>query len=62
MYHNFKAIECFLPWHVVKKYMPDIFKQNYPNMRIIIDATEFVPLSNPHHFYYSLVHFQIRTL
>jgi len=25
MYHSFKAIEHFLPWHIIKKYMPDIF-------------------------------------
>jgi len=41
MYHSLKAIERFPPGHVVKKYMPDIFKKDYPNMRIIIDATEF---------------------
>ena len=41
MYHNFKAIERFPSWSVVKKYMPDIFKKEYPNTRIIIDATEF---------------------
>ena len=41
MFHSFKAIERFRPWHIVKKYMPDIFKHNYPNTRVIIDATEF---------------------
>ncbi|XP_065895749.1 uncharacterized protein [Dysidea avara] len=41
MYHSFKAIERFPPWHIVKKYMPQIFKRNYPNTRVIIDATEF---------------------
>jgi len=25
IYHSFKAIERFPPWHIVKKYMPDIF-------------------------------------
>lgn len=42
MYHSFKAIERFPPWHIVKKYMPEIFKKDYPNTRIIIDATEFL--------------------
>ena len=41
MYHNFKSIERFPPWHIVKKYMPEPFKKEYPNTRIIIDATEF---------------------
>ena len=41
MFHSFKTIERFRPWHIVKKYMPDIFKYNYPNTRVIIDATEF---------------------
>ena len=41
MYHNFKAMERFPLWDVVKKYMPEIFKKEYPNTRIIIDATEF---------------------
>ena len=41
MYHSFKGIEHFPPWHIVKKYMPEIFKNNYPNTRVIIDATEF---------------------
>ncbi|XP_065896130.1 uncharacterized protein [Dysidea avara] len=41
MYHSFKAIERFPPWHIVKKYKPEIFKRNYPNTRVIIDATEF---------------------
>jgi len=40
MYHTFKGIEVFPSWHIVKKYMPTIFK-DYPNTRIIIDATEF---------------------
>ena len=41
LYHSLKAIECFPPWHVVKKYMPDVFKSEYPNTRLILDATEF---------------------
>ena len=41
MYHNLKSIETFPPWHIVKKYMPEAFKKEYPNTRIIIDATEF---------------------
>ena len=41
MYHSLKEIECFPPWHVVKKYMPEAFKAEYPNTRIILDATEF---------------------
>lgn len=38
MYHSLKAIERFPPWHIVKKYMPEAFKTEYPNT---IDATEF---------------------
>ena len=41
MYHNFKAMEQFPSWDVVKRYMPEIFKKEYPSTRIIIDATEF---------------------
>ena len=41
LYHSLKAIECFPPRHVVKKYMPDVFKSEYPNTRLILDATEF---------------------
>lgn len=41
MYYSLKAIERFPPWHVVKKYMPEAFKTEYPNTRVIIDATEF---------------------
>lgn len=41
MYHSLKGIERFPPWHIVKKYMPEVFKKEYPNTRIIIDATEF---------------------
>lgn len=46
MYHSFKCIERFPPWHIVKKYMPESFKKEYPNTRIIIDATEF-PVERP---------------
>ena len=46
LYHSFKAIEQFPPWHIVKKYMPKIFKKEYPNTHIIIDATEF-PIELP---------------
>jgi len=41
MYQNFKSIETFPSWHIVKKHMPESFKKEYPNTRIIIDATEF---------------------
>jgi len=41
MYHSLKAVYCFPPWHIVKKYMPQTFKREYPNTRIIIDAIEF---------------------
>ena len=40
MYHSFKAIERFPPWHIVEKHMPDTFRKEYPNTRLIIDATE----------------------
>ena len=41
MFHSFKAIECYPPWHVVEKHMPEAFKKEYPNTRLINDATEF---------------------
>ena len=41
MYHSLKEMELFPPWHIVKKYMPEAFKAEYPNTRIILDATEF---------------------
>lgn len=41
MYRSFKSIETFPSWNVVKKYMPEAFRKDYPNTRIIIDATEF---------------------
>jgi len=46
MFHNFKSVERFPPWHVVQKYMPETFKKEYPNTRIIIEATEF-PVERP---------------
>ena len=41
LYHSLKSLERYPPWHIVKKYMPEVFKQQYPNTRLIIDATEF---------------------
>ena len=41
LYHTLKGIERFPPWHIVKKYTPETFKKEYPNTRVIIDATEF---------------------
>lgn len=41
LYHALKGIERYPPWHIVKKYMPEAFKKDYPNTRMIIDATEF---------------------
>jgi len=41
MFHSLKALYRFPPWHIVKKYMPETFRKQYPNTRIIIDATEF---------------------
>ena len=41
MYHNFKSIETFPSWQIVKKYMPGAFNKDYHNTRVIIDATEF---------------------
>jgi len=40
MFHSFKAIERFPPWHIVEKHMPEAFRKEYPNTRLIIDATE----------------------
>ena len=40
MYHSLKAIERYPPWHIVKKYMPQVF-EDYHNTRLIINATEF---------------------
>ena len=41
LYHTLKGIEKFPSWHIVKKYIPETFKKEYPNTRVIIDATEF---------------------
>ena len=41
MYHSFKSIERFPSWGLVRQYMPEAFKKDYPNTRIIIDATKF---------------------
>ena len=41
MFHSFKAIERYPPWHVVEKHMSEAFKKEYPNTHLIIDATEF---------------------
>lgn len=41
LYHSLKSLECYPPWHIVRKYMPQVFKEEYPNTRLIIDATEF---------------------
>ena len=41
MFHSLKSLYRFLPWHIVKKYMPECFRKHYPNTWIIIDATEF---------------------
>ena len=41
LYHSLKGLERYPPWHVVKKYIPAAFKEQYPNTRLIIDATEF---------------------
>ena len=58
LYHELKGIERYPPWHIVKKYMPEAFKKDYPNTRMIIDATEFFVVSS----YHSLAHFlHIRT-
>jgi len=35
MYLNFKAIVKFPSWSIVKKHMPEIFKKEYPNTRIL---------------------------
>ena len=41
LYHSLKSLEHFPPWHIVQKYMPVAFKEQYPNTRLIIDCTEF---------------------
>ena len=56
LYHALKGIERYPPWHIVKKYMPEAFRKDYPNTRIIIDATDF--LWSAHlPSYHSLAHF-----
>ena len=39
LYHSLKSLERYPPWHIVKKYMPEAFKEQCT--RLIIDATEF---------------------
>ena len=46
MFHSLKDLERYPRWHIVKKYMPEVFKKEYPNTRLIIDATEF-PIERP---------------
>ena len=46
MFHSLKALECYPSWDIVQKYMPEVFKKDYPNTRLIIDATEF-PIECP---------------
>lgn len=41
LFHSLKTLEHYPPWHIVKKYMPESFKDQYPNTRLIIDAMEF---------------------
>ena len=41
LYYSLKGLEWFLPWHIVQKYMPVAFKEQYPNTRLVIDCTEF---------------------
>ena len=41
LFHSLKTLERYPPWHIVKKYMPESFKEQYPNTRLILDATEF---------------------
>jgi len=41
LYHSLKGLERFPPWHIVQKYMPAAFKEQYPNTRLVIDCTEF---------------------
>ena len=40
MFLCLKAVECFPPWHVVKKFIPASFLKYYPQTWLIIDATE----------------------
>ena len=41
MFYSFNTIEHLPPWYVVEKHMPEAFKEEYPNTRLIIYATEF---------------------
>ena len=41
LYHSLKSLERYPPQHIVQKYMPESFKEAYPDTRLIIDATEF---------------------
>ena len=42
MYLKTKShFECYPSSHIVQKYMPRAFKEEYPNTRLIVDATEF---------------------
>ena len=42
MYLKIKShIDCYPSWHIVQKYMPRAFKKEYPNTRLLIDASEF---------------------
>ena len=40
MYLQFQHIPLWPPRDIVKAYMPKVFKQQYPTIRVIIDATE----------------------
>ena len=57
MYHSFKAIKRFPPWHIVKKYMPDIFKRNYIQTLVLSLMQLSLQLNDPHRFYPSQAHF-----
>lgn len=52
IYHNLKSLERFPPFHIVRKYMPEPFKIEYPNTRLIIDATEF-SVERPSYYYHN---------
>ncbi|XP_011403458.1 PREDICTED: uncharacterized protein LOC100636450 [Amphimedon queenslandica] len=47
MYLEFKKIPLWPPKELVQANMPKIFKQQYPNTRVILDATE-VYIDQPH--------------
>jgi hypothetical protein len=40
IYFQLKQVQIFLPKETVSAYMPEDFKQKFPNTRIILDATE----------------------